>query len=667
MSSLLQRFLGELGYVLLEHRGNGLFVPCSAPPAWLTELWAVSRGVHGGIPLAQKSAYLENFLYEADAFWTSQRKGACQSEVWIEKTPAGKEIPLQAMALLLDGKRYLALHSPEPQFRERTQLLQTARNSILEHEKLLREIQKKEILLHCIIHDLSQPLSVMSVSLDLLSGEEITDKGRRFLDLGKIASDQQQSMIRDILKAFAADLKTTLDAEGSTDSAPDLLLSAKEVMAGLAPTFEAKGVRLSLHAPSDTLADWHIHGEESRLRRILSNLLENALRYTPPQSTVTVGIEDDGDFRKAYIDDEGPGLPEDLRPEEIFGLFSKGKENSGKAGLGLYFCRITVERWGGTIGCATRADKGSRFWFRLPKAGTPLKPIGSQKAHHKSVKQKKAVLTAKKSHRILFADDQEEIRTLTGYQLELAGHQVVTVSNGREALEALARDSFDFVLLDEEMPVMSGLQAAQTIRQNEHMGSPRTFLIALTGNNTDEDRDRLLAAGFDQVFGKPFRMETLESFFADPSAASRSALVPEKPQEAESTATETLLHRVGGDEDLLRKMIHTFLRDTPKRMAEIQKALRHKDAEIMASLAHALKGSVNIFGAVAAGQHAQELQGLGRKGELEGAPPVYELLKEEIARLEANLRGYAGQRTSPASGTSRKPKRQEKKTLRKRR
>jgi signal transduction histidine kinase/CheY-like chemotaxis protein len=667
MSSLAHRFLDELGYVLLEHRGNGVFALCSPAPAWFTELWGVSPDEHGGIPLAQKSAYLESFLYEADAFWISHGMGSCQSELWIEKTPAGREIPLQAMALLLDEKRYLALHSPELQFQERTQILQTARNSLLVHEKLLREIQKKEILLHCIIHDLSQPLSVMSISLDLLSREEISARGKRFLDLGKIAGDQQQAMIRDILRAFAADLKTNLEAEGTTDAAPDLLAAAKEVMAGLSPTFEAKGVELALKAPDDLLADWHVHAEDSRLRRVFSNLLENALRYTPPRYSVTVGIEDDGDFRTAYIDDEGPGLPQDLRPEEIFGLFAMGKENAGKAGLGLYFCRITVERWGGTIGCATRADKGARFWFRLPKAGTPVKPAAPKNEQQKVPAQKKVALPGKKSLRILFADDQEEIRTLTGIQLERAGHLVVTVSNGQEALEALGRGRFDFVLMDEEMPVMSGMKAAQAIRQNEKDGAARSFLVALTGNNTDDDRDRLLAAGFDWVIGKPFRMDTLEKLFADPNSVIHGPVVPEKLNEMEFSSAESLLHRVGGDEDLLRKMIRTFLRDTPKRMAEIQKALREKDAENLASVAHALKGSVNIFGAVAAGQHAQELQGLGRQGQLDSAPRVYELLKEEIARLEVNLRGYAVRRASPASGTARKPERQDKKSHRKHR
>src|SRR5271155_1393709 len=171
MPGILPQFLRELGYVLFQHRGQGMFALLSPAPAWLMELWEIPQGDPAEIPVAEKSAFLENFLLEADTFWDSNGGGLCQSETWIEKSPSGKEIPVQAVALRLDGKRYLALQSPEPQFRERTQLLQTARNSLLSHEKLHREIQKKEILLHCIIHDLSQPLSVMSVALDSLADE----------------------------------------------------------------------------------------------------------------------------------------------------------------------------------------------------------------------------------------------------------------------------------------------------------------------------------------------------------------------------------------------------------------------------------------------------------------------------------------------------------------
>jgi len=655
MSGLIPQFLRELGFVLLEHRGHGLFAPLSPVPPWFTEVWGISQGDRAEIPIAEKSPFLENFLYEANAYWSSSNKGLCHSEVWMEKSQSGREIPLQANAISLEGTRLLALHSPETQFQERSQLLQAARNSNLEQEMFQREIQKKEILLHCIIHDLSQPLSVMSVALDCLADEQVSERGKGILELGRKASHQQLSMIRDILQAFSADLNATLTAEGNADAAADLLVCAQSVLSAFTPVYAAEGVLLKLDERIELRANWRVRGETSRIQRIFSNLLENALRYTPRGSKVTIGLEQDGDFVKAFVDDEGPGLPADLAPAQIFALFSKGKEGGGKAGLGLYFCRVTVERCGGAIGCLSLPDKGSRFWFRLPK---PVKSIEvAAETATAPGRSLRPLLVKKYPMRILLADDQKEIRLLTTHQLERSGHYVVAVANGKEAVGALQHEAFDVVLMDEDMPVMSGLEALRAMRLREKE-SGHILIIALTGYNTEPDRARLLKAGFDFVIGKPFRLEALEALIqgspleVPPEEKRHSASVPAE------TAVASLLDRVGGDEKLARNMISTFMRDTPRRMAGIQKALQQKDSENLASLAHALKGSLGIFGAEAARHSAQQLEDLGRAREFRGVGRVYDQLKEEIAGLEANLRGYAGQKSRGMAGAGPKSKRQ---------
>jgi len=257
--------------------------------------------------------------------------------------------------------------------------------------------------------------------------------------------------------------------------------------------------------------------------------------------------------------------------------------------------------------------------------------------------------------RVLFAEDQEDIRTLVTYQLERSGHHVHVVCNGREALSALRHEHVDVILLDEEMPAMGGVQVARTIRENEARSGSHTFLIALTGNNSEDDRARLRREGFDAVLGKPFRLEGLTEILAAASSTLPLTSVPKKPPAAVSAGIDDLLGRIGGDKKLLNKMIRTFLSDTPKRIAALQKALQRKDADEIASLAHAMKGSLGIFLAQHACDCARELEQLGRKCELGGATGVYATLKEEIAKLEENLRGYAKQiRAQPRSTVSRK-------------
>lgn len=260
--------------------------------------------------------------------------------------------------------------------------------------------------------------------------------------------------------------------------------------------------------------------------------------------------------------------------------------------------------------------------------------------------------------RVLFAEDQEDIRTLTTYQLERSGHHVHPVGNGKEALSALLQEHFDVILLDEEMPAMGGVQVARTIRENEARSGSHAFLIAFTGNNTEHDQARLRREGFDAVLGKPFRLDALTKILDAVGGALPLTSAPKTPSAATSAGIDDLLGRIGGDKKLLNKMIQTFLRDTPKRIASLQKALQRKDADEIASLAHALKGSVSIFLAQHARDRAQELEDLGRKSELGGATAVYATLKEEIAKLDENLRGYAKQtQARPRSTVSKQTKR----------
>jgi CheY-like chemotaxis protein len=250
--------------------------------------------------------------------------------------------------------------------------------------------------------------------------------------------------------------------------------------------------------------------------------------------------------------------------------------------------------------------------------------------------------------RILLADDQNEVRALVSRQLELMGHRTVAVANGRDALEALERDTFEAVLLDEEMPVLGGVQVACAIRDREQKLTARAFLIALTGNTTDRDAQRLLASGFDAVLGKPFSIASLNAVLSRQAAAPQRA----KPRSPKSRPARDpvayLLDRVGGDSKLAKQMIRAFLRDTPKRMAEMRKALRRKDWQTVASLAHSIKGAVGFFDAEMARDYAQELQDLAHQADFPGSDRIVMLLEEEIAKLLANLRRYANKRSSSA-------------------
>jgi CheY-like chemotaxis protein len=262
--------------------------------------------------------------------------------------------------------------------------------------------------------------------------------------------------------------------------------------------------------------------------------------------------------------------------------------------------------------------------------------------------------------RLLLAEDQEELRQLTAYLLKKEGHRVTEARNGREALRALAEDHFDVVLLDDEMPEMSGSEVVRAIRESEHKEGERQIVLALTGNTTNEDQQRLLAAGMDGFLGKPLRGEELRQKLAEVSHGRLTA-----PESAATAITQPakadLLKRVGGNARLLQQIVRTFRKDSLKKLAQMKRALARRDGIALATAAHALKGSASLFGSDKATQGAQRLQEMGRKGDLGQAAAVLRGLQEAIALLREELRGY-DLATRPKRTSVRKTKRKRGKT-----
>jgi signal transduction histidine kinase len=116
-----------------------------------------------------------------------------------------------------------------------------------------------------------------------------------------------------------------------------------------------------------TLKPAYVIAEEMRLFRVLTNLVDNALRYSPPGGAVRIPTRREEGTVTVCVEDEGPGVAPDLLPR-LFEKLARGRDRSAGTGLGLFFCRITVENWGGAIGYERREGGGSTFWIRLKSA-----------------------------------------------------------------------------------------------------------------------------------------------------------------------------------------------------------------------------------------------------------------------------------------------------------
>ncbi|HAA29691.1 MAG TPA: ATPase [Cyanobacteria bacterium UBA8553] len=364
--SLTAELFAALDIVVMEQLVDGSFGIIGTVPDWFLHFYSDASSRREGLRPGSKFAFLENFLIDAEYYWTSGQLEPLKSGIWTEVDIVGNECNLEATALVLRSRKILLIELLGIAYDEKHYLIQKARENSLSYHNLIQEVQKKEILLHCIVHDLSSPLTGILTSLDLLERENLTPRSKKRLEICRLQCTRQEMLIRRMLDAFSAEIESLEAFTIDPALAPDALNCAREVIDSLMPTFSLNNMQLQLDPNMDVVKKWKVVGEKSRLERVLTNLVENAFRHSPHGSTVTISLQEDEEGIVISVEDEGSGVSPEVS-QNLFKKFSQGKNKSGKAGLGLYFCRITIERWGGTIGYSRCSEGGSRFWFRLPK------------------------------------------------------------------------------------------------------------------------------------------------------------------------------------------------------------------------------------------------------------------------------------------------------------
>jgi signal transduction histidine kinase/DNA-binding response OmpR family regulator len=281
--------------------------------------------------------------------------------------------------------------------------------------------------------------------------------------------------------------------------------------------------------------------------------------------------------------------------------------------------------------------------------------------------------------RILLAEDNVVNQKVALRILEKGGHRVTVVNHGREALDALERETFDLVLMDVQMPEMDGLEATAAIRAREaerlgargsglgvskgpqltHPASriphhePRIThlpIIAMTAHAMKGDRERCLAAGMDGYIPKPVQPhELFEAIARVVPASTDAAESVERTDGSGVLNSAVLMTRVDGDVELLQEIVQLFLADYPNQISNLHRAISERDNQMLVRAAHSLKGSVSNFAAKAAYELAHRLETIGRANELSSADErtraeeACAALEAELVRLEAALFELVGE------------------------
>ena len=271
----------------------------------------------------------------------------------------------------------------------------------------------------------------------------------------------------------------------------------------------------------------------------------------------------------------------------------------------------------GVAACLTKPARQSEL---LDAIVTVLSAPGRLKPRVAS-RAPRRIAKARRRMRILVAEDNRVNQELVLELLRQRGHTAAVAADGAKALKALERERFDAVLMDVQMPNLSGLEATRAIRQSEKSTGRHLPIVAMTAHAMKGDRERCLEAGMDAYVAKPIQAAELFAAFeglASPSSAPSGSDHREKAA-AGGFDREALLARFRGDAGLLQRLADVFREDCPHMLADIQKALRAGNAEAVARAAHAFKGAAANFGAGAVVNAAKRVEAAGREGNLSQA------------------------------------------------
>ena len=354
--------LEALGIAVFIHASGALRIS-GQPPDWVCSIWPTVTTPDATLP--GSSAFLENFLVDARECWIAGGEKRARSGAWVEQTADGGEVSLEATALTIGGQAILLLEKLGEVFEAKKSMLQKARETVIAYQRLNSEMQKKEILLHCISEEMNAALANVITALRLIELEGDPLRVAQLLSLASRATEEQQTLINKVLDVFAAEWEGLRGRDGTGAAMAETRLSdaihaAEE---NTATQFADKRVRLRLAGSG--LDEIRVAMNSTHFIRVLSTLLENGLQSAPIGDEVRLSFAEEAGSLLIRVSDNGPSFPPDICAN-LFSRVGTGTPGPQASQLPLQFCRIAVANSEGEIGYESRKDGGNTFWIMLP-------------------------------------------------------------------------------------------------------------------------------------------------------------------------------------------------------------------------------------------------------------------------------------------------------------
>lgn len=464
-----------------------------------------------------------------------------------------------------------------------------------------RALEVKEAFLANMSHEIRTPMNGLMNMVDLLADTPLSTQQQDYLQTVQDSSKTLLTIVNDIL-----DLSKIEAGKMTLHPKPTLLSALVDHLLNLF-SHQANGKNVALSQQIDSSVPPVLVVDEIRLLQVLSNLVSNAIKFTDANGAVrvrvtldrTLSTKSSGDslgenLIRVMVSDTGIGISSDNQ-KTLFKKFSQIDTSATKryagTGLGLSISRQLVKLMGGNIGVDSVPDQGSTFWFTFSAAAADAVP---PKANQEKL------TFAEPGPQVLVVDDNQINRRVAYEILRNSGCVVTTAESGEAAITLVAQQPFDVVLMDIQMPGMSGVEATQRIKALELAVQPP--VVAMTAYSLPGDQARFIEAGLDDYLSKPIRPEEML-----PKIASLTGFALQQPQinTADSETASSLvvideavlskLEKYGGRE-LVVESLQDFDQEAQELLQSTNAAYEEQDYEAIQRSLHTLKGNASTLG-----------------------------------------------------------------------
>ncbi|WP_019142580.1 ATP-binding protein [Noviherbaspirillum massiliense] len=522
-----------------------------------------------------------------------------------------------------------------------------------------------------ISHEMRTPLNAVIGMADLLQSTDLNKDQEEMVRSMDSASRLMLSLIEDVLD-FSKIEAGKLVVENTPFNLHQLIHETAKLF-----KYQAAAKNLALQVDLHPDVPEPVIGDPTHLRQVLSNLLSNALKFTEKGRVVlrtrALGVDTKAARLRFEIEDTGIGIAPDAQAH-IFESFTQADASTtrqyGGTGLGTTISKQLAELMGGRLGFYSEAGKGSTFWLELKLPLQPAVPAaapapvmhGPQKAQLPPPRQNQDI-SVQRQYRILVAEDNSLNRKVIEKMLARAGHVCTLATNGEEALDLLTQSSFDAVILDMNMPEMSGLEVIKAYRYM-HGAKPRFPFVMLSADVTQELQTECLASGFDEFLPKPIQIAQLlttidrlveqyqsisspdEGSGGSPASAAETGMA----KEDSSLLNYEILHEldeITSDNAFLNGLIDEFATSTQALTDKLERALHMQQMSDCRNILHAIKGSALGIGAVSLQATCEEFERTSQQ-KLQSDPQfVVAAVRNSYRLTQQALENYRRRRQRP--------------------